>query len=84
MTHKTNRQKLSLCHNGTLPENKFKPSIITDDGTKPWIWVRGPGYKSPYKEEDAVEAILEGVMKRVSLPPATPMASLALNNVGFM
>ncbi|KAG8910425.1 hypothetical protein FRC00_008199 [Tulasnella sp. 408] len=59
---------------------KFKPSIITDDGSKPWIWVRGPGYKSPYKEEDANAAILEGVMKRVSLPPATPIASLVLNN----
>ncbi|KAG9050917.1 hypothetical protein FS837_001091 [Tulasnella sp. UAMH 9824] len=42
---------------------KFKPSIITDDGSKPWIWVCGPGYENPYKEEDANAAILEGVMK---------------------
>ncbi|KAG8955619.1 hypothetical protein FRC04_007610 [Tulasnella sp. 424] len=42
---------------------KFKPSIITDDGSKPWIWMCGPGYKTPYTEEDAGEAMLEGVMK---------------------
>ncbi|KIO20117.1 hypothetical protein M407DRAFT_30233 [Tulasnella calospora MUT 4182] len=42
---------------------KFKPSVITDDGSKPWIWICGPGYTTPYKEEDASAAILEGVMK---------------------
>lgn len=30
----------------------------------------GPGYKTLYTEEDADEAILQGVMKRVSLVSA--------------
>jgi len=37
---------------------KFKPSMVQNDGTKPWIWVRGP---EPSKEDRGKEeAIAEG------------------------
>lgn len=35
---------------------KYKPSMVQDDGTKPWIWVRGPGASATDKNvEIAVE-----------------------------
>ncbi|KAF8161272.1 translation initiation factor eIF 4e-like domain-containing protein [Crassisporium funariophilum] len=40
--------------------NKFKPSMVQNDGSKPWIWVRG---SSPLKEDKGVDAAVEEATK---------------------
>ncbi|KAK1234245.1 hypothetical protein PQX77_002552 [Marasmius sp. AFHP31] len=44
----------SESHTITLQEflNKYKPSMVQNDGTKPWIWVRG---SRPRKSDPSVE-----------------------------
>ncbi|KAJ7928444.1 hypothetical protein B0H13DRAFT_1967290 [Mycena leptocephala] len=58
----------------SLPDflKKYKPSMVQNDGTKPWIWVRG---KAPAREdENTAEALDEGigllekVSERVDIP----------------
>ncbi|KAJ3506666.1 hypothetical protein NLJ89_g6744 [Agrocybe chaxingu] len=39
---------------------KFKPSMVQNDGTKPWIWVRG---SKPSKEDTGVAAAIEEATK---------------------
>ncbi|KAI0041344.1 hypothetical protein FA95DRAFT_1591090 [Auriscalpium vulgare] len=50
--------------------SKYKPSMVQDDGTKPWIWVRGSqkASKDDEKVDTAVEeaqALLEEVTEKV-------------------
>ncbi|KAJ7668621.1 hypothetical protein DFH06DRAFT_1182083 [Mycena polygramma] len=55
----------------SLPDflKKYKPSMVQNDGTKPWIWVRGKAPAREDKGEDlALEegvALLESVSERV-------------------
>lgn len=54
----------------TLPDflTKYKPSMVQNDGTKPWIWVEGSNRNQDTSESDATAAISEAaaLLKEVS------------------
>ncbi|KAG1854147.1 hypothetical protein DFJ58DRAFT_788361 [Suillus subalutaceus] len=47
---------------------KYKPSMVQNDGTKPWIWVEGSNRNQDTTESDATAAISEAsaLLKQVS------------------
>lgn len=53
-----------------LPDflTKYKPSMVQNDGTKPWIWVEGSNRNQDTSESDATVAISEAaaLLKEVS------------------
>jgi len=45
---------------------KYKPSMVQDDGTKPWIWVMGPSPSSTDKNVDSALEEATALLKEVT------------------